>query len=297
MSYTANPAEVEYRAATNQQFIDPSPWWQPAFAHEQPTTVFTATATQRHVGYLPPGPYETKPLNRRHTVDISRASGHGYAPQYSIGLAAGFPPFTSIHQYYPSNFESGLTSPPSSSRPSFSSSSNSYSPTAPNRHINHNDLKTQGSPISVSAFPTGTCPFSPAVSAQSPTQSQLTQPPQIQQLDEIYPYVPQSEPICDPYVPGYDPESMVNTAPPAETTFCLVPGCKSKFTGEYQKGNLKRHLKSNHPELLESPADLEKLKCSLCPQSFKRSDARKKHELRTHGIGPVPLKKHRYASS
>ncbi|KAF2447814.1 hypothetical protein P171DRAFT_232175 [Karstenula rhodostoma CBS 690.94] len=298
MFYTASPTEVGYTAATDQQFVDPTTWWQPASTPEHPNAVFTGTVIPQyipitkppndlafgHVKYSASVPLDTRSFNRRHTVHVPQIIERSYGPQYDIDLAASFPTYMLADQSYPSNFESGLMSPPSttpSSRPSIASL-NSYSPTAPNICINQNNYNTQGFPMSTSEFPAGKYPYSPAISDISPTQSQLTQPPQIHQLEG-----------------PYDPESERIDKPLAETTFCYAEGCDSKFTGEYQKGNLKRHLKSNHPELLvkngESPGDPEKLRCSCCPQLFKRSDARKKHEYRTHKVGPEPLRKPRYA--
>ncbi|KAJ4296592.1 hypothetical protein N0V90_006639 [Kalmusia sp. IMI 367209] len=56
--------------------------------------------------------------------------------------------------------------------------------------------------------------------------------------------------------------------------------CFANFNGYYQKGNLKRHIKSCHPEYLlragEALPDKKKLQCMVCAMTFKRSDARKK---------------------
>ena len=59
---------------------------------------------------------------------------------------------------------------------------------------------------------------------------------------------------------------------------CNSPFCNSVFHGQYRKGNLARHRSMRHK-------DLEKgYKCDVqgCGKSFKRQDARLKHQRRHH---------------
>lgn len=300
MSQTAGPAEVEHGAEADQQFFNPSTWWQPEFAQEQPITDFAAIAAPRynsmagacndvavnHTGYLPSGTYETGTSHQGHVYDTFQPTAQHHAIQYEVGLYSSFDPFATTHQFFSSNLGSGLISPTSSSRPSISSSSNSCSPTASDRYFNPNRFDIQGSPVALLQSMADVVPLSPAISNQSPTQSQQRRPTQVERLDEPYKHASKSEPA--PGVPG-------------DITFCYAERCNSRFTGEYHKGNLKRHIKSNHPQLLlqngESPENPRNLTCKYCGQYFKRSDARKKHEYRTHGSGSPPLKKIGYAGS
>jgi hypothetical protein len=56
----------------------------------------------------------------------------------------------------------------------------------------------------------------------------------------------------------------------------LVCGhCKVEFNGEYQKGNLARHIRRFH-----SAFTLHR--CRSCPKVYKRDDARRKHEWKKH---------------
>jgi hypothetical protein len=51
--------------------------------------------------------------------------------------------------------------------------------------------------------------------------------------------------------------------------------CNIKFNGEYQKGNLKRHIKRFHGATVL-------YKCRTCSASYYRDDARRKHEWKKH---------------
>ncbi|KAF2691260.1 hypothetical protein K458DRAFT_382828 [Lentithecium fluviatile CBS 122367] len=51
--------------------------------------------------------------------------------------------------------------------------------------------------------------------------------------------------------------------------------CEIKFTGEYQRGNLKRHMKRFHGVITF-------YKCRTCTKRYLRDDARKKHEWKKH---------------
>ncbi|KAF2688353.1 hypothetical protein K458DRAFT_400558 [Lentithecium fluviatile CBS 122367] len=57
--------------------------------------------------------------------------------------------------------------------------------------------------------------------------------------------------------------------------------CSTKFKGTYQRGNLKRHMRLAHSRALRSNSFLE---CRSCPISYKRADARRKHEWKMHKI-------------
>lgn len=313
MAYTINQSEDGYAASIDQPFDNANEWWQSALVAQQSHTGFAGAVTSQYdsntrfcdnpafdnFGVFPtPIPCDMRPfppnIPRRHTVASPRTIGwYGYDTQHETCAPASFPPFTPAHtefhtnQYVPSNFKSGIMSPSAtipSSRPSITSF-NSNSPTASSRLVDQNMSNTRVSPQPDPLCLGGSYPYSPTVSDRSPTQSQLTQPLRIGKAED---YVPELEPI-------------VNTEFLTDTIFCWVPGCNPKFTGEYRKGNLQRHLKSNHPELLlgmgKSPGDPEKLRCSMCPQVFKRSDARKKHEHRKHHIGPKPPTRFRYTAS
>ncbi|KAL5393523.1 hypothetical protein DPSP01_000338 [Paraphaeosphaeria sporulosa] len=308
MAYTSNQSEGEYAASIDQRFGNGNGWWPPILTTQQSDTGFTATVTPQYspnttscdnlvfqnVGFPSPNPCNVRSFHpdfpRRHTLSGPEPIGYGYGIHHEIYAPESVPAFTLAnydvfnHQFSPPNFESGLMSPSvttPSSRPSITSLK-SHSSTASHSQVNQKFFNTQCSPIPGPSFLGGPYPYSPTFSDQSPTQSQVTQPPKISQPEELYERESRPSPL------------------PEETTFCLVPGCGSRFTGEYQKGNLKRHHKSNHPELLvqngESPGDPKKLKCSVCSHIFKRSDARKKHEYRTHHLGPKPPRKIRYTA-
>ncbi|KAF2464176.1 uncharacterized protein BDR25DRAFT_346849 [Lindgomyces ingoldianus] len=55
--------------------------------------------------------------------------------------------------------------------------------------------------------------------------------------------------------------------------------CDKVFTGYYQRGNLSRHINTNHPDVSGLST---KLKCRVCPREYMRADARKKHEWMMH---------------
>jgi hypothetical protein len=50
--------------------------------------------------------------------------------------------------------------------------------------------------------------------------------------------------------------------------------CDSRFTGKYGPGNLTRHIKATHKR--------ETRRCEVCKKTFRRSDAKRKHERRFH---------------
>ncbi|KAF2189747.1 hypothetical protein K469DRAFT_47275 [Zopfia rhizophila CBS 207.26] len=64
--------------------------------------------------------------------------------------------------------------------------------------------------------------------------------------------------------------------------------CNQKFTGLYGKGNLTRHRRLKHFAIDEASMGF---KCTLCDKTYKRKDARKKHEWKKHGHGPRPKKR------
>ncbi|KAF2682629.1 hypothetical protein K458DRAFT_52789 [Lentithecium fluviatile CBS 122367] len=51
--------------------------------------------------------------------------------------------------------------------------------------------------------------------------------------------------------------------------------CKMKFTGQYQKGNLTRHVRTFH-------VTTTAYNCRTCPKTYLRDDARRKHEWKKH---------------
>jgi hypothetical protein len=302
MPPAATPSAVGYTSATEEPFEFPNVWYQPALATQQSDPVFAAATSPQYVpvarpfndvtydhggGYPSFGLYDVGSLHpgllRRHTVHESHpmmAIGYGYCAQYETELAASFPHIMPAPHDLPTSFENGLMSPrqttTSSSRTSITSLHTGpppYSPIASGTYQNLTNFNTESPPISASSLLPVPYPYSPTTSDGSPTQKQITMPLQGEQPNKHGP-----DPIPDP-IP------------------CNALGCKAKFTGDYQKGNLKRHVKSCHPELVaqngEIQRDLSKLKCSRCSFVFKRSDARKKHEYRAHRVGPRPSNKYR----
>jgi hypothetical protein len=63
---------------------------------------------------------------------------------------------------------------------------------------------------------------------------------------------------------------------------CYVPGCTVEFVGRYRRGNRARHLRNIH--------GLVHYLCGIngCTKTYRRSDARKKHQQRNHGRLPIP---------
>jgi len=63
--------------------------------------------------------------------------------------------------------------------------------------------------------------------------------------------------------------------------------CGQVFKGVYQRGNLRRHKRSQHP----SPEEILSLTCNLCNKEYKRNDALKKHQRKIHAIGGRPKRR------
>jgi hypothetical protein len=54
--------------------------------------------------------------------------------------------------------------------------------------------------------------------------------------------------------------------------------CEKEFTGRYGKGNLARHVRTEHPLSIS----LHGQECRVCKQGYTRADARRKHEWKKH---------------
>jgi hypothetical protein len=299
MPYTATLSEAGYPFTNDETLECANRWFQLALPTQQSDAVFAVSTspqcipvarpfndvTYDNIGYPAPDPYDVGSLQpgllRRHTVHAPHsliATGHGYGTQHETGFAASFPQYEPSHRELPPSFENGLMSPQqtttSSSRTSITSLDTgppSYSPIALSTYQALTNFDPQSSPMSTSSLLGFSYPHSPSISDGSPTIPLAVEQPSINEPD-----------------------------PTPESIPCQVLGCKAKFTGDYQKGNLKRHVKSCHSELLapngEIQRDLSKLKCSRCSFVFKRSDARKKHEYRAHRVGLEPPKKYQTSS-
>ena len=68
--------------------------------------------------------------------------------------------------------------------------------------------------------------------------------------------------------------------------------CGKEFTGPYQNGNLRRHLRQIHPLALAmtEPSDIT---CRECKKVYRRGDARRKHEWKKHRIEDAKPEKRR----
>jgi hypothetical protein len=71
------------------------------------------------------------------------------------------------------------------------------------------------------------------------------------------------------------------------TTKCNV--CEKEYTGKYGKGNLARHVRTEH-SLFSSILDQE---CQVCKQAYARADARRKHEWKKHRLPDAKPNKRR----
>jgi hypothetical protein len=71
------------------------------------------------------------------------------------------------------------------------------------------------------------------------------------------------------------------------TTECNV--CKKEYTGKYGRGNLARHVRTEH-SLFSSILDQE---CRVCKQAYARADARRKHEWKKHRLPDAKPNKRR----
>ena len=114
--------------------------------------------------------------------------------------------------------------------------------------------------------------------------------------------------LQDPQLPSSASSPPINTSPTCESalkertknskepmterpsTRAWCQTCGQTFKGYYQKANLKRHMKSIHSRGGEISDDRV---CRCCGLKFRRSDARKKHEWRTHQLEEArPTKKY-----
>ncbi|KAF1950467.1 hypothetical protein CC80DRAFT_227461 [Byssothecium circinans] len=93
--------------------------------------------------------------------------------------------------------------------------------------------------------------------------------------------------LSDPEGLTYDSfastSASASASTPAATLECVIAGCDAKFSGEYRKGNLARHIRLRHA------ADGRIYPCAGCTKKFNRQDARLKHYRRRHPhLGPGP---------
>lgn len=78
---------------------------------------------------------------------------------------------------------------------------------------------------------------------------------------------------------GLRPHSIV-----AKSVGKLLPlscfQCSREFKGKYQRGNRMRHMRNMHDPIAHDDVSRE---CRYCDKTFKRADAKKKHEWEKHG--------------
>lgn len=70
--------------------------------------------------------------------------------------------------------------------------------------------------------------------------------------------------------------------------------CRKPFNGKYQKANRKRHVKTFHAAEVPATEGIDDgRECRTCFKQFRRTDARRKHEWKTHGAEySRPIKRH-----
>ncbi|KAF1956116.1 hypothetical protein CC80DRAFT_69424 [Byssothecium circinans] len=98
-------------------------------------------------------------------------------------------------------------------------------------------------------------------------------------------------PLNDQFLHIHPPVSDLEPSSPGSTTSscttrsleCIFEGCGSRFTGEYRKGNMARHIRLRHA------AGGRTYACAGCTKKFNRQDARLKHYRRRHPhLAPGP---------
>ncbi|KAF1962686.1 hypothetical protein CC80DRAFT_512061 [Byssothecium circinans] len=72
------------------------------------------------------------------------------------------------------------------------------------------------------------------------------------------------------------PTSLLPSEAPM-TLMCPIQGCTASFYGKYRKGNLTRHTKTSHTD-----GSQVFYTCEYCLRTFRRMDARLKHERKSH---------------
>lgn len=112
-------------------------------------------------------------------------------------------------------------------------------------------------------------------------------------LSRLGPGLESEQLITYPYVRDFPSDTLEYKTPvyseieePEKPIGCRF--CEAEFTGDYQKGNLKRHEKSRHSEeilkLRKTSDNRINFQCSVCYVGFKRVDSRREHEWRTHSL-------------
>lgn len=325
-----------YSATTDPQIVYPDEFWQIAVTNEQARPLFVNAAPPEHssstrsfnetsLGILGCQAYCPSDTRRSHH-GLPRRATHPLIPQYShVPQMTGykyFAPSTSEnstvlasyfpeHAFSPLDFPDGIASPPATTSGSPTDASllygdtDLYSPTDTDGFPDQSHFNAQESLPPPSSNNPITCWFNPTMLGASVgqnefittnTQGSTTPVASIYSAAYPSPYSPTNS-DGSATQPGSEIQGsrLPQVEKPSSPLECIH--CGTKFNGYYQKGNLKRHIKSRHPELMfdhgESPGDLDKLKCGQCSRPFKRSDARKKHEWRTHGIKEAkPTKKY-----
>lgn len=142
-----------------------------------------------------------------------------------------------------------------------------YGPNTFTISFHHNGNQSNSFDSTLLPYSPGAAPYLPALEhAASPMDQDQT---------EIIPETPPTKKkskkakissLIDKCVPFYSPLP------------CGI--CKKEFNGPYQKGNLQRHFRQEH----SLPEAMIIHRCRGCVRTYRRADARRKHEWKKHRI-------------